>query len=97
MQDVLVLAGVGISDPAHALPLRRHLGQTRQAKAFSRAPGGAAVVGLPLTVEQQLPVAHHRPLHLHHHFVPFAGRLTRRPELVGNARPPHHCPTFVNQ
>ncbi|MNH16351.1 hypothetical protein D3C79_759910 [compost metagenome] len=52
MQDVTVLAGVGIGHPAHALALHRHLGQARQAEAFSGAPGRTAVVGLPLAVEQ---------------------------------------------
>ncbi|MNM86020.1 hypothetical protein D3C81_981630 [compost metagenome] len=42
--------------------------------------------GLPLALEQDLPVGHHRAGHLHHQLVPATGRLLRQPEVVGGPR-----------
>ncbi|GEM_PF-3516992 len=52
---------------------------------------------MPLTVEQQLPVAYHRPLHLYHDFVPLAAGLAGLPEFIGDPSAADHGPALVDQ
>ncbi|MNJ35208.1 hypothetical protein D3C77_299380 [compost metagenome] len=91
-----MLAGIGIRHPAHALAAIGYMRQARQAKMRRWPPGRTPQVGAPLAIEKHLPVGHQRPLHLHHHLVPFADCLVRHPELVGNAGTADHRPALVD-
>lgn len=62
-----------------------------------RFPFTARRVGVPLPVEQGLPVQHQRAADLHHHFMPVGAVLPWRPELIGDARAAHHGDTLVDQ
>ncbi|MCY1291348.1 hypothetical protein D9M70_405340 [compost metagenome] len=80
-----MLAGVGIGHPAQAVAAAGKGRQAAQQHRFLRPPGLAAEAGVPLPLEQQLPVGDHRPVHFHHGFAPGAAVVVHRPEFVGGA------------
>jgi len=92
-----VLTGVRIRDAAQSLAGRWYFGQARQAEMGGRFPLPARHVGVPLAIEQRLPIQHQRAADLHHHFVPFGGVFARRPEFIGDACAADHGDILVDK
>ncbi len=96
LQNVAVLAGIGIRDTTQTFAGCRGLGQMIKAEVFFRTPGETPGVGMELPVEQRLPVNHQWPGDFDHHFVPLADVFVRLPEFVGHTGAANHGQGLVH-